>query len=382
MLRKSLLLHPAHSPDCTCRHCEDPANVGAALSLDKLGMVSEVEPVAVRNEEFLRDLLAWGIQQLEILGPAEARVNAERLLEEVTGLGRFEINLGNQFRISKSEIRKNSKFEFQNSSDFVLRISDFSREYRRLVALRRERIPLAYLTGRAYFWNEALEVGPGCLIPRPETEILVERFIERSGFGKDECFHFLDLGCGSGAVGIALLRHFPNARAVFSDISKDALEITRKNLSRYALPDRAEVVESDLFQDIRRGTARRASPANGNDNKKRSDPPVTFDAILSNPPYVAERDWGMLEPEVLREPAIALDGGPDGLDFYRRIISEVGARRAVPHLKPRGLLALEVGIGQARKVSQWLFENGLDTGLRIFQDHNGVDRVVMARRNP
>ena len=291
----------------------------------------------------LSDLLSWGMQELKALGPLEARVNAERLLEEITGLARHEIYSG----------------ETDETTD---------RKFRRLVGQRKKRIPLAYLVGKAYFWNETLEVEPGCLIPRPETETLVERFIEKSGFPANGQFQFLDSGCGSGAIGIALLRHFPNAEAVFCDISEKALEVTRRNLKRYGLSTRAQVVKSDLFENL-------TGP--GPIEKNRMGPgPVSakWDAILSNPPYLGASDWKVLEPEILFEPREALDGGNDGLGFYRRI-----AREAGPFLRREGRLVLEAGIFQAEKISDLLSQTKLFREIQIFKDSIGIDRVVMAR---
>ena len=279
------------------------------------------------------DLLSWGKEELASLGPGESQAGAERLLAGVLGVERFRLYLGQGDEVSE-----------EKAGDF-----------RRLIAERKRRRPLAYLLGKVSFWNEILEVGPGCLIPRPETELLVERFLEESGFGKNDSFTFLDLGSGSGAIGIALLRHFPRARATFSDVSPEALEITQKNLGRYDLSNRAEIVCSDLFESFR---------ISGRGRK--------LNAVLSNPPYLSRADWETAQPEILFEPRMALDGGEDGLDFYRRI-----AREAPHHLVRGGWLALEAGIHQAAKVSALLLENNFKN-IRIFKDYAGIDRVVLA----
>jgi release factor glutamine methyltransferase len=227
-----------------------------------------------------------------------------------------------------------------------------ARMFRSLIAKRKARTPLAYLRRKAFFWNEVLEVGPGCLIPRPETEILVEKFIEHSGFKKGSSFSFLDLGTGCGAIGIALLRHFSQAKGTFVDLSLEALRVTQNNLKRYRLLNRAEVIHSDLFSAL--------------SQRK-------WDAIVCNPPYLSNADWKHIQLEILFEPREALDGGQDGLDFYRRIL-----RHSPDCLKDYGCLALEVGMGQAEIVSQWLRQKRFQ-GIQCFKDHAGIHRVIIAQ---
>lgn len=277
----------------------------------------------------LGSLLQWGNTELADLGPEEARVSSERLFQEILGWDRIRLYLELQQEIS----------------------TETQEKFRLLVARRKAREPLAYLLGKVSFWNETLEVGPGCLIPRPETELLIERFLEMAPFEKD--FSFLDLGTGSGAIGIALLRHFTQAKGTLSDVSEEALKFTRLNLSRAGLISRAEVVCSEHFQNLL--------------GRK-------WDAILSNPPYVARKDWLGLEPELLSEPREALDGGADGLDFYQRI-----ARESREHLNVGGRIYLEVGIHQALEVSSLLKKNGF-CEIEIHKDLAGIQRVVVAKK--
>ena len=277
------------------------------------------------------DLLSWGKDQLASLGPEESQAGAERLLAAVLGVERIRLYLGFEDEVSE----------------------EMAEDFRRLVAERKKRRPLAYLLGKVSFWNEVLEVDAGCLIPRPETELLVERFVEESGFRKTDSFTFLDLGSGSGAIGIALLRCFPKARATFSDVAPEALRTTEKNAARYGLLDRVEIVGSNLFEKFR-GTGRK------------------WEAILSNPPYLARADWGTVEPEIMFEPRVALDGGKDGLDFYRRITKE-----APYYLVPGGRLAFEVGIHRSAKIRAELLENRFNN-IRIFKDYAGIERVILA----
>lgn len=268
--------------------------------------------------------------RLEPLGPEEARSSAEALLIEITGGTRSSMLLNRSQQVS-GKIRQ---------------------AYETAIERRRDRWPLSYITGTAYFWEERLAVTTDCLIPRPETECLVEAFIRDSGFKSGDSFVFLDLGSGSGAIGIALLRHFENAKAFFLDISPEALAVTRRNLEAYGLQARATLMCSDLFEKL---------------------PPVRFDAVFSNPPYFCREDWGRVEPEVLREPKTALDGGADGLDFYRRIAAGVRQR-----LNPGGLVLVEMGQGQSPDV-ELIFRNcGFEESL-LYKDALGIERVLMTR---
>lgn len=278
----------------------------------------------------LSELLQWGKAELAFLGSHEGDASAEVLLSEVLNLSRTSLYL---------EAR-------QSVSDGHIRI------YQDWVARRKQRIPTAYLTGVAHFWNETLSVDSGCLVPRPETETLIKAFVDCSGFSPDSSFSFADLGSGSGAIGIALLRSFPKARGSFLDISDKALAVTLRNLERYGLLDRAETVKTDLFH---------------------SCSGLLWDAIVSNPPYFTQRDWDEVEPEVLKEPREALDGGDDGLLFYRQIAEE-----AAKYLSRSGFVLVEVGKGQSTQVDE-IFRKRFLGGTRIFKDTLNIERAVMAR---
>ena len=281
----------------------------------------------------IASVLEWSRRELANLGKEEAGASAERLLEEVLGQERTFLYLNAGAGVSKKK----------------------AADYRRLILKRKARVPVAYLLRKAYFWNEVLEVRPGCLIPRPETEILVDAFIRHSGFQKQSRFSFLDLGSGSGAIGIAILRYFSKARGTFSDISPKALEVTRLNLKKYKLLGRAEIVRSDLFKKFGKSAGSK------------------WAAILSNPPYVAQSDLPGLEPELKLEPALALDGGKDGLSFYRKIIRQAGR-----FLAPEGWLVLEMGAGQSAKIASLISQNRF-SGQKFFKDYSGIPRVMMAR---
>lgn len=281
----------------------------------------------------LGDLLNWARKELSPLGEEEARASAEALLMELTGLERSFLYL-----------EKDSLIAEKARTAFSQAVSE-----------RLRRVPLAYLTHKAYFWDLCLEVGPGCLIPRQETEILVDAFVRESGFSSGDRFSFLDLCCGSGAIGIAILRIFLEAKGTFSDISPDALAFTEKNIRRFALDSRASVKAGNLFE---------AFPAGK----------VFWDAVLCNPPYLCRADWDQIQPELLHEPKTALDGGADGYDFYRRIAGQAGS-----YLRKGGLILLELGRGQSAPVEKLLEQHGF-IDVKIFCDYLNIDRVIMGRK--
>ena len=289
----------------------------------------------LKNGELL-ELIAWGRGELLKAGIEEAQEECERMLMKLLGCPRSGIYL-EEHRLEAAGTRE---------------------RFLTWIEKRAQRIPLAYLLKEADFWRETLYVDERCLIPRPETEILVEKVIQQVTVTFRDChqaFSFLDIGTGSGAIAVALLRACPKAAGTILDISKDALEVAGENLKRYGLEGRAVRVRGDLFEPFSKDEQ--------------------WDLIVSNPPYLSEADWTGVQEELKSEPRGALDGGKDGLDFYRKIVTEAKA-----YLSPGGWLALEVGQGQAAMVSKWLQEAGYDN-IHRFNDHLQVQRVVMARRH-
>ena len=205
--------------------------------------------------------------------------------------------------------------------------------------LRREgREPLAYILGEVPFYRRVLRVTPDCLIPRSDTERLVELAVEKLPEGA----LFLDLCTGSGAVAVTVLAERPDTRAVATDISAGALSVAAENAVRLGVADRLTLLCSDLRHEA---------------------PTGPFDAILSNPPYIRTAVVGTLSPEVLREPALALDGGEDGLLFYRRILS------LTDRLSPSGFFLLECGYDQEEEMAAL----AAGAGLRFspYRDYGG-----------
>lgn len=216
---------------------------------------------------------------------------------------------------------------------------------------RASREPFQYITGRQEFYGLDFEVSPGVLIPRPETEIIVENAIEILR-AKENSF-FYEVGIGSGCISVSILHEIKTARAVGADISGKALQITRKNAERHRVSDRIDLKISDLFAAF--------------ENEK-------FDLIVSNPPYISSKDFEVLQPEVKNfEPRNALTDGRNGLSVIEQIIVQ-----APKFLKPGGFLLMEIGFGQAEKVKE-MFSREIWKALEILPDLQGIPRTVKAR---
>ena len=227
--------------------------------------------------------------------------------------------------------------------------------------------PVQYIMGKTEFCGLDFLVNEDVLIPRPETELLVDTVTEiiyeqrttnkcgakRSLPGGDEQhdFRILDLCTGSGNIAISLTKRIPDCKMVASDISQSALGVAKINAECHGVSDRIEFIESDLFEKIE----------------------GKFDIIVSNPPYIAEGEFDTLQKEVLMEPRVALAGGEDGIDFYRKIISA-----APRYLTGGGVLVMEIGYGQKVGIIEIIKNNGMKPEeVRI--DHNLIDRAIVAR---
>jgi len=217
--------------------------------------------------------------------------------------------------------------------------------------------PLQYILGQQEFWSTRFKVDPRVLIPRPETEILVEQALSMlSKISLERRPVVLDIGTGSGAIAISLAREWRNIRIIASDISRQALILARENAQCSGVLEQIDFVNGDLFCPF---TEREI-----------------FDLILSNPPYIRQSEMGQLPREIRDfEPAIALDGGEDGLDFYRKIVCQASS-----YLRKEGWLLMELGQGQHRKVSEMMEETGLFEGMDSVRDLSGIERVVRAQK--
>jgi release factor glutamine methyltransferase len=275
-----------------------------------------------------------GVRRLLGAGIDSARLDAELLLGCALGMSREELIVAATRTVSPGE----------------------SERYEDLLRRRLNREPLAYITGQQEFWSLDFLVSCDVLVPRPETEILVQCALKHlAKINSREAPRILELGTGSGAVAVALASELPQAQIVATEISPAALEIARCNASRNGVAMR--FLQGDLFSVL--------------DRELEND----FDLIVSNPPYIRRGEIAQLGAEVSRwEPRAALDGGVDGLDFYRRIAEE-----AAGFLRSGGAVAVEIGATMGSPVLA-LFRNSAAYGdAQVHQDYSGRDRVVIAR---
>jgi release factor glutamine methyltransferase len=222
-------------------------------------------------------------------------------------------------------------------------------QFENLVKRRLASEPMQYITGVQEFFGLPFEVSPAVLIPRPETEHLVEAALER--FDREADLRIIDVGVGSGAIAVALAHALPRSRVIAVDLSPAAIEIAGRNAQRHGVAERVTLLPSNLLAAV--------------DGE-------SFDAVISNPPYIAERE--VLEPQVANyEPHTALYAGPTGLEVYERLIPQAGKV-----LKPEGWLMLEIGYGQSAALQHLLRDW---TRVTFLNDLQRIPRVVVARRS-
>lgn len=276
----------------------------------------------------IREILLKYSKQLEEIS-STPRLDVEILLQKALGdVDRLYIHLNLE------------KFLSEEEENLFLK----------LINERLNNRPIAYIVGNREFMGLDFYVQEGVLIPRPDTEILVEEVIE-IGNNKGE-IEILDIGTGSGAITVSLAKYLDNANLTSVDISDIALEVGKKNAISNNVDNKIEFIKSNLFTEI--------------------DKDKKFDVIVSNPPYIRKKDVENLESQVKDfEPYTALEGGEDGLDFYRKI-----TQQAKLYLKENGVLAYEVGHDQSEDVSKLMKINGY-TNIYIKKDLQGIDRVVI-----
>ena len=224
--------------------------------------------------------------------------------------------------------------------------------FREFVARRAAGEPLQYITGHQEFFRLDFEVTPAVLIPRPETELIVEAVLEL--FRNTASFSFADIGTGSGCVSVSILHERLNAEAIAIDASSDALNIAQRNAQRHNVETRLQLLESDLFAGL---TATKS-----------------FDLIVSNPPYVSDEEMKVLQREVRREPSVALAGGVDGLDVIRRLLD-----CAPKHLRAGGYLIFEFGIKQDARIIKLVDERVWEL-IDIRKDLQQIPRIIILRK--
>ncbi|MCM1099857.1 MAG: peptide chain release factor N(5)-glutamine methyltransferase [Clostridium sp.] len=270
-----------------------------------------------------RECYESGRESLKAAGVPEAALDAELLLEYVCGTDRNTLLAhGDREVVSEDRMR-----------------------YEELIGRRALRIPLQYLTGRQDFMGLEFAVNEHVLIPRQDTEILVEEVMRHLHDG----MRILDMCTGSGCILISLLRYSNDCQGVGADISPEALAVADANARRLIGPENIRFLRSDLFREVE----------------------GKFEIIVSNPPYIGSGVIPTLMPEVREhEPLSALDGGADGLDFYRRIAGE-----APEYLAGGGMLFVEIGCDQGAQVQELFARNGF-AEVRCVRDYAGLDRVV------
>lgn len=282
----------------------------------------------------IKRVLAWATDDFKRRGNQTARLDAELLLCEALGLDRIKLIMEAQRPLSEAELAR----------------------YRELIKRRRAFEPIAYILGRREFFALPMKVDRRVLIPRPDTEVLVEAALagtrEKHLYGR-----MLDLCTGSGCVAIAFAKERPTWRVTAVDLSPDAASVARENVRRSGVTNNTSVLDGDLFAPL--------------------PPEARFELITGNPPYIPSADIAGLDADVRDfEPRLALDGGVDGLEITRRLVAD-----SVRYLEPGGLLALEGGYDQAPAVSELLQQHGFVDVAR-HKDLAGIERVVSGRRPP
>ena len=268
----------------------------------------------------VRMALAVATAELRDVGCDTPRLDAELLLADALGATRTHLHLAPERELTRSE----------------------SDRFAELLARRRAREPVAYVLGTRAFRYIELRVDPRVLVPRPESEVLVE-----TGLTLPTGARVVDVGTGSGAIALALKHERPDLEVLGADVSHDALALARENAAALGLD--VTFVHSDLLDGV------------GGE----------LDAVLSNPPYVARRDLETLQPEVIAEPDVAVFGGHDGFEIVRRLVPAAVQRAP--------LVAIEVGMGMAQTVGGLLRDAGA-TAIEVQRDLAGIERVVVGRR--
>lgn len=286
------------------------------------------------NAWTIQKLLNWITEYLTEKDVDSPRLSAEFLLSHILQISRIQLYTNFDQPVEKQELDR--------LHDMVKRAG--------------EKEPVAYLTGKTEFYSLPIYLNRSCLIPRPETELLVESAIEflRTRTGTQLA---LDLCAGCACVAIAIAKNVPDARIIATDISQDALSIAAKNIETHNLKQRIQLLHGDLFEPV----------ASQSEKAK-------FDLIVSNPPYVSDSEFEALDKNIKDyEPRSALLAGTDGLDVYRRICKNAG-----DFLKPNAALILEIGCTQADAVKQLLEQAGCFTDIKIQKDFAKNNRLISA----
>ncbi len=276
------------------------------------------------------DLIEWTTEYFERHEVPTPRLDAELLLGHLLQKSRLQLYLSFEMPVFPEALSK----------------------FRELIKKRIAHTPVSYLTNHKEFMALDFYVDPRVLIPRPETEILVEAVLQHQ---KEPC-RFVDIGTGCGAIAISFGRHRPDWELIATDFSTEALEVAQQNALTHNCADRLTFLQGDLFEPLQQL------------------PNPCFDWIASNPPYVSLDDASTLPPDVRKyEPEIALFAGVDGLEIIRRIVTE-----APQFLNPQGKLILEIGHNQSHTVQDLISAQPAYKRCEVIKDYAGIERVVLA----
>lgn len=291
----------------------------------------------------LSTLLTWATENSTKSKFPTPQLDAEVLLAHVLKIERVQLHLQPDKTISEDDLIN----------------------FKKLIGRRLKGEPVSYIRGFKEFWSLPFKVGSGVMIPRPDTEVLIESVTRRLSLACPERSRrvsrknkmtILDIGTGAGNLAIAIAKEFPNAEITATDISDEALKYAKQNAKLNNVDSQINFIKIDfLTSDERRATS-------------------DYDVVVSNPPYIPTDVIKTLDPGIRDyEPLTALDGGPDGLDFYRKI------GESLPHLlKPNGLVAVEIGEDQACQVKE-IFKKSEVSDLKVIKDYSGLDRVIVAK---
>ncbi len=283
------------------------------------------------------DILKLSAEYLEKKGIDNARLNAELLLGHILKLNRVQLYLNFERPLTPAELD----------------------EYRQLLRRRAAHEPIQYILGETEFYSLKFKLNRFTLIPRPETELLVETVIDqcRKRFSDKGKVLMLDIGTGCGNIAIALAKNLPDCQIVAIDIQPEAIKIAEQNAANHEVTDRIQFQQLDIFSDQAKWMTQ-------------------FHVVVSNPPYIARHEFERLPPEVKNfEPYIALDGGKDGLIFYGRVAE------LVPQLlAPDGFIAVEIGASQADAVKDLFLKTAAFQSIELICDLNRLPRIILAQK--
>ena len=275
----------------------------------------------------LNELIIYGKEILNENKIEDANIISKVLAKYILGIKNNELIIQNE-----QEISENEKTEYEKAIDKIV-----------------NGIPLQYITNSQEFYGLDFYVDENVLIPQPDTEVLVEEVINICNKYNDE-INVLDICSGSGIVGISIAKNIKNANITFSDIDENTLKIAKRNAESNRITNNINFIKSNMFENIK----------------------DKFDIIVSNPPYIETEVIKTLDKQVQNEPHIALDGGKDGLDFYRILVNN-----AKKYLKPNGYLCMEIGYNQKESVEELLKQNNYNN-IYSKKDLSGNDRIVIA----